>query len=83
MSGKSKRQPRTNTAELWNRALLIFLWGWVSVCRPDPETIQRVKAEFWNVADSMRRGLVTPRMIVEQLRDEYGLVTDWERRDRG
>lgn len=83
MSGKSKRQPRTNTAELWNRALLIFLWGWVSVCRPDPETIRRVKTEFWNVADSMRRGLVTPRMIVEQLRDEYGLVTDWERRDRG
>jgi len=28
-------------------------------------------------------GLISERMIAEQLRDEYGLATDWTRRDRG
>ena len=84
MSNKSKRQPRRMSAsELGNRYLLIFVWAWVSVCHPEPAEILRVKAEILNVCESVRTGQVTERMIAEQLRDEFGLLTDWQRRDRG
>lgn len=84
MSSKSKRQPRRLSAnELGNRYLLVFVWAWVSVCHPDPGEIYRVKAEILNISESLRAGLVTEKMLADQLRDECGLLTDWQRRDRG
>lgn len=83
MSSKSKKAPRRlSAADLGNRYLLLFVWAWVSVCRPTVGEILKVKAEILNVSESMRMGLVNERMIAEQLRDEYGLATDWARRDR-
>ena len=84
MSSKSKHPPRRmNATDLGNRFLLIFVWAWVSICHPTVRQILDVKAEILNVSESMRKGLVNERMIAEQLRDEYGLQTDWARRDRG
>lgn len=83
MSSKSKRAPqRVSKTELSNRLLLVFVWAWVSVCHPDVGQILAVKKEILNVSESMRMGLINERMIAEQLRDEYGLATDWARRDR-
>ena len=83
MSSKSKHPPRRLSAtDLGNRFLLLFVWAWVSVCHPSAEEILAVKAEILTVSDSMRKGLANERMIAEQLREEYGLVTDWARRDR-
>ena len=84
MSSKSKRPPRRLSAtDLGNRYLLLFIWAWVSVCKPSVGDILAVKAEILNVSESMRQGLVNERMIAEQLEAEYGLRTDWQRRDRG
>ena len=84
VSSKSKRPPRRlNASELGNRFLLIFVWAWVSVSHPSYEEIMAVKAEILNISESLRQGLVNERMIAEQLRDEYDLLTDWVRRDRG
>ena len=84
MSGESKKPPRRlNATELGNRFLLLFIWAWVSVSHPTVADILAVKAEILNVSDSMRKGLVNERMIAEQLEAEYGLRTDWVRRDRG
>ncbi len=84
MSSKSKRRPhRQSTTALGNRYLLVFIWAWVSVCRPAIEDIYAVKAEIVNVSESMRRGLLTEKMIADQLIEEFGLKTDWDRRDRG
>lgn len=84
VSSKSKRPPRRlNATELGNRYLLLFVWAWVSVCRPAIEDIYAVKAEIVNVSESMRRGLLTEKMIADQLIEEFGLKTDWNRRDRG
>ena len=84
MSSKSKKpQRRLNATELGNRFLLLFIWAWVSVSHPTVEAILAVKAEILNVSESMRKGLVNERMIAEQLEAEYGLRTDWVRRDRG
>ena len=83
MSSKSKRQPRRISAtDLGNRFLLLFVWAWVNVCHPTVGEILAVKKEILNVSDSLRQGLINERMIAEQLRDEYGLATDWARRDR-
>ena len=83
MSSKSKRQPRRISAtDLGNRFLLLFVWAWVNVCHPTVGQILAVKKEILNVSDSLRQGLINERMIAEQLRDEYGLATDWARRDR-
>lgn len=68
--------------ELSNRLLLVFVWAWVNVCHPTVGEILAVKKEILNVSESMRLGLINERMIAEQLRDEYGLATDWARRDR-
>ena len=84
MSSKSKRPPRRLSAtDLGNRFLLLFVWAWVSMCHPTVGEIIAVKKEILNVSESMRMGLISERMIAEQLRDEYGLATDWTRRDRG
>lgn len=84
MSSKSKRPPRRLSAtDLGNRFLLLFVWAWVSVSHPTVGEIIAVKKEILNVSESMRLGLISERMIAEQLRDEYGLATDWTRRDRG
>lgn len=84
MSSKSKRPPRRLSAtDLGNRFLLLFVWAWVSVSHPTVGEIIAVKKEILNVSESMRMGLISERMIAEQLRDEYGLATDWTRRDRG
>ena len=71
-----------SAADLGNRFLLLFVWAWVNVCHPDVGEILAVKKEILNVSDSLRQGLINERMIAEQLRDEYGLATDWARRDR-
>lgn len=84
MSSKSKHPPkRLSPTQQMNRDLLIFLWAWVSVARPSREQIQAVANEIMSVADSVRKGLVNERMIAEQLFDEYDVLTDWNRRDRG
>lgn len=84
MSSKSKHPPRRMSAtDLGNRFLLLFVWAWVSVSHPTVGELLAVKREILNVSESMRKGLVTERMIAEQLREEYGLATDWARRDRG
>ena len=83
MSGKSKRSPRkwSRTAQS-NADLLIFLWAWVSKCRPSVGEILAVKAEIQNVSDSVRAGNLTLDMINRQLLDECELQTDWARRDK-
>ncbi len=84
MSSKSKKRPqRLNVTAVTNRCLLMFVWAWVSIYSPTVEEIMALTAEIYNVSDSMRRGLINERMIAEQLRDEFGLETDWARRDRG
>lgn len=84
MSSKSKHPPRrlSPTAQM-NRDLLIFLWAWVSVTKPNIAQIHAVADEIKKVADSVRQGLVNERMIAEQLRDEFDVFTDWTKRDRG
>ena len=84
MSSKSKRPPkRLSPTQQMNRDLLIFLWAWANVVRPTPMQIYAVRDEILNISDSIRKGLVNERMIAEQLRDEYDILTDWNRRDRG
>lgn len=84
MSNKSKRpQRRLSATDLGNRFLLLFVWAWVSVCHPTVGEIIAVKKEILNVSESMRMGLITERMIAEQLRDECDILTDWQRRDQG
>ena len=66
-----------------NADLLVFVWAWVSVCDPEISDILRVKAEIVNVCESLAAGNLTLDMINRQLMDEFGLATDWARRDRG
>ena len=72
-----------NATQMMNRDLMIFLWGWVSVEHPDPARILAVKAEILNICDSIRKGLVNETMIARALEEEFNLLTDWTRRDRG
>ena len=84
MSSKSKHPPkRLSPTQQMNRDLLIFLWAWVSVTKPTIVQIHAVADEIKKVADSVRRGLVNETMIARQLEDEFGVFTDWNRRDRG
>ena len=84
MSSKSKHPPkRLSPTQQMNRDLLIFLWAWVSVTKPTVMQIRAVADEIKKVADSVRRGLVNETMIARQLEDEFGVYTDWNRRDRG
>lgn len=84
MSSKSKRRPhRQSATALGNRYLLVFIWAWVSVCRPDKDTLVAVSREILNVLDSIRQGTLRERDIADALRDECGVLTDWQRRDRG
>lgn len=84
MSSKSKHPPkRLSSTQQMNRDLLIFLWAWVSVTKPTVMQIRAVADEIKTVADSVRRGLVNETMIARQLEDEFGVYTDWNRRDRG
>lgn len=84
MSSKSKHPPRRlSPTQQMNRDLLIFLWAWVSVAKPNIAQIHAVADEIKKVADSVRLGLVNERMIAEQLRDEFDVFTDWTKRDRG
>lgn len=84
MSNKSKYPPkRLSPTQQMNRDLLIFLWAWVSVTKPTVVQIRAVADEIKTVADSVRRGLVNETMIARQLEDEFGVFTDWTRRDRG
>lgn len=84
MSSKSKRRPhRQSATALGNRYLLVFVWAWVSVCKPSVEDLRAVTAEILNVLDSIRQGTLRERDIADALRDECGVLTDWQRRDRG
>ena len=84
MSGKSKRTPQKRTTQdIINRCLLMFTWAWVSTCHPSQEEMSAVQAEIFNVAGSFRAGTLNERSIVDALREEYGLETDWARRSRG
>ena len=83
MSNKSKRGPKWSRTAQRNADLLVFVWAWVSVCNPDVGQIMRVKAEILNVCESLTSGNLTLDMINRQLMDEFGLATDWARRDRG
>lgn len=84
MSNKSKRPPtKKSNTRLFNEALLVFLWAWVSVEQPDELTINRVAAEILNVIESLHTRNITLDMINKQLLEEFGVMTDWARRDRG
>ena len=84
MSSKSKRKPkRLSSTQQMNRDLLIFLWAWVSVHKPTAAEIYAVKDEIIKVSDSVRKGLVNETMIAQQLAEEFDVLTDWARRDRG
>ena len=85
MSSKSKRKAprRLSPTQQMNRDLLIFLWAWVSVKKPTAAEIYAVKDEIIKVSDSVRMGLVNETMIAQQLAEEFGVLTDWARRDRG
>lgn len=56
--------------------------AWVSVCQPSVADILRVKAEIFNVCDSLASGNLTLDMVNRQLLDEFDLFTDWARRDK-
>ena len=84
MSGKSKHiQRRMSATQLGNRHLLVFLWAMCSVLHPNAMQIRAVQKEIHNVLDSLRAGTLTEAMIVQALKDEENVLTDWERRDRG
>lgn len=84
MSSKSKRPPQKRTTQdIINRCLLMFTWAWVSTCHPSQEEMSAVQAEIMNVAGSFAAGTLNERSIVDALREEYGLETDWARRSRG
>ena len=84
MSNKSKRPPaKKSNTRLFNEALLVFLWSWISVEQPDELTINRVAAEILNVIESLHTRDITLDMINKQLLEEFGVKTDWARRDRG
>jgi len=82
MSSKSKQKPRrwSRTKQI-NSDLLVFFWALAS--KAPLETALQVIQEVTNVNDSLKKGLITLDMINKQLVEEYGIVTDWQRRDRG
>ena len=83
MSSKSKRQPmRMSQNQIGCRYLLVSLWAWVSKAAPSPELVDEVAKEVYNVLDSLKSKNLTESQIVAQLEDEYGIHTDWARRDR-
>ena len=83
MSNKSKRKP----AQRWSRTkqinsdLLVFFWALTS--KVPLEMALAVVEEVRNVNDSLRKGLISLDMINRQLIEEFGIQTDWARRDRG
>lgn len=86
MSSKSKQRPREKSStRIFNEALMVFLWAWVSVAQPDELTINRVSAEILNVVQSLhaKPQRVSLDMINKQLLEEFNVQTDWARRDRG
>lgn len=86
MSSKSKQRPREKSnTRIFNEALMVFLWSWVSVEQPDELTINRVSSEILNVVQSLhaKPQRVSLDMINKQLLEEFHVQTDWARRDRG
>lgn len=83
MSGKSKKPQKWSRTAQRNADLLVFVWAWVSVCDPPISDLLRVKAEIFNVCESLASGNLTLDMINRQLMDEFELFTDWARRDKG
>lgn len=82
MSNKSKRQPRKwSRVRQINADLLVFFWALVSKV-PIAQALEVID-EVQNINDSLRSGLITLDMINKQLIEEFGLLTDWARRDRG
>lgn len=82
MSGKSKQKPRrwSRTKQI-NSDLLVFFWA---LCSTVPlEQALPVIEEVRNINDSLKKGLINLDSINKQLIEEYGIHTDWERRDRG
>jgi len=62
---------------------MVFLWSWISVAQPDELTINRVSSEILNVIESLHARNISIDMINKQLLEEFGVKTDWARRDRG
>ena len=85
MSSKSKKRGKRHLgqSEVMNRCMLCMLWAIVNVLHPQLGVLQAIKREAYAVFDSLREGRLTDAQIVEQLQSEYGVVTDWSRRDRG
>ena len=84
MSSKSKQRPREKSnTRIFNEALMVFLWSWISVVQPDELTINRVSSEILNVIESLHTRNISLDMINKQLLDEFHIKTDWARRDRG
>lgn len=84
MSSKSKQRPREKSStRIFNEALMVFLWIWISVSQPDELTINRVSSEILNVVQSLHTRNISLDMINKQLLEEFHVKTDWARRDRG
>ena len=83
MSNKSKRPRKWSRTAQINSDLLVFFWAWVSKTHPDIDQIREVMGEVVNVSESLRAGRVSLDDINRQLADEFGIMTDWARRDRG
>lgn len=84
MSSKSKQRPREKSStRIFNEALMVFLWSWISVSQPDELTINRVSSEILNVVESLHTRNISLDMINKQLLEEFHVKTDWARRDRG
>ena len=84
MSNKSKQRPREKSnTRIFNEALMVFLWSWISVEEPDELTINRVSQEILNVVQSLHSHDINLDMINKQLLEEFHVQTDWARRDRG
>jgi len=84
VSNKSKQRPREKSnTRIFNEALMVFLWSWISVEEPDELTINRVSQEILNVVQSLHSHDINLDMINKQLLEEFHVQTDWARRDRG
>jgi len=84
VSNKSKQRPREKSnTRIFNEALMVFLWSWISVAEPDELTINRVSQEILNVVQSLHSHDINLDMINKQLLEEFHVQTDWARRDRG
>lgn len=75
MAKSKKRPPESVTLrKAVSRALVIFIWAFVSEFSPDAELLDRLKYQVYSVRDSLNAGTLTIPEIKKALKDDYG----WE-----